>query len=402
MKKLGILTISILLCVCSFTSCIPSRQLNETAIVQAIGIDQLDNGDYELTLQIYSPKGPGANTGIDSSKNNANVLSVTGKTISEALDNAVVVQGEGIFTGQNRLLIIGETLAKNGVQQILSYFDRSRLTRQNIEVLVAKGNAKDIVSVNIEQGILAAETIEKMVENGEKNSYLCRTPYYLFTKSLYLYQGCAVVPIVELSEEQKNDTQSTGESQSGGDSEKQIESVDQVEVKETAIFRDYCMVDVFDTQLSQGLAYLNGGGEKSVVIAQNTDGWIASISLKIEKSKLVPQIEDDNITFCFSLQAEGEIDEIILPEGESVGYPQLHEFEEKCQEVISNQCKNAFVRAIYQDKSDILYLGDLVMKEDKELWKLIEDDFYDNLDQIEFKTDISVEIKQIGMEANAQ
>jgi len=54
MKKAVVL----LLAVCSLfcmTSCVDSEQLKEIAVVQAIGIDY-DKDEFQLTLQIYSPK----------------------------------------------------------------------------------------------------------------------------------------------------------------------------------------------------------------------------------------------------------------------------------------------------------------------------------------------------------
>ena len=117
---------------------------------------------YEVTMQIYAPKGGGSTTAIDTSNNNANIVSAKGKTkFQNAMIHATALQGEYIFAGHNRLLILGEEFAKQGVENVFSYFDRNHLTRQNIDVLVSKGKAKDIVALNIDQGILAAETLEK-------------------------------------------------------------------------------------------------------------------------------------------------------------------------------------------------------------------------------------------------
>ena len=52
MKRIWILALSVWMLTCS--GCIRSVQLNERAIVQAVGLDKEEDG-YALTLQLFDP-----------------------------------------------------------------------------------------------------------------------------------------------------------------------------------------------------------------------------------------------------------------------------------------------------------------------------------------------------------
>lgn len=401
MKRIALLGAAMLLSI-SMTSCIPGHELNETAIVQAVGIDWAEDG-YEITMQIYAPKGGGATTAIDTSNNNANILTAKGRTIGEAMNNATALQGEFILTGHNRLLIFGETLAREGVESLFSYFDRNHLTRQSIDVLVAKGDARDILSANIDQGILAAETLERVVENCELNGFIARNPYYLFSRDMYLYEGSSAVPVIELVN--PGGSSGPGESsqpESGPSSspEEEIQTIDVVQVEKTAVFRDYRMVDILEKEESQGYVFLSNNIDSTTLVAEDDDGRLASVNIYDCSSDLKPEFSGEEITFRLTVRAKASIDEVLLPKGENVGLEQLESFSESAEREISGRCTDAFQQAIREDRCNLLYLEDLVHKKNPELWKQIGDGFSDSLQNLKLETDVSVEITRLSVEAN--
>ena len=80
-----------------FTGCIQGVQTSELALVEAVGIDRTDDGRLKLTLQIFAPRGSGSATAVDSSKNNSAILTATGDTISQAVEQANQMQGKTMF-----------------------------------------------------------------------------------------------------------------------------------------------------------------------------------------------------------------------------------------------------------------------------------------------------------------
>ena len=383
----------------TFTSCFPSHELNETAIVQAIGVDWSKDG-FELTMQIFAPKGSGATTAIDTSNNNANIVSAKGETISEALNNATALQGEYIFTGQNRLLIIGEELAKRGVTDIFSYFDRNHLTRQNIEVLVSIGKAKDIISANIDQGILAAETIEKTVENCQINGFIAKCPYYVFSRNMFLYNGSVVVPVIEKSGGQEQKPKEKGSTSGDPAVSEEIQSVEVIKVEKTAVFTDYKLVDILDKDSSKGIVFLSDEIKKTMILAEDKEGNKGTVNIYHCDTKLVPHFKGDQIIFELKIKAKASIDEVLLPKEDYVAIDEIQEFARSAEDMIAKNCNTAFERAVKRNKSNILYLGDLVHKANPELWKVIQESFPKELDKLNFTTNIKLDITRLSIEAN--
>lgn len=398
MKKAICIVLSVAM-IFSLTSCFPSHELKETAIVQAIAVDMTDEG-YEVTLQFYAPKGSGATTAIDTSNNNANVVVAKGKTITEAIDQATAIQGEYIFTGNNRLLIIGERFAKEGVESLFSYFDRNHLTTQNIDVLVAEGSAKEVVSVNIDQGILAAEMLEKIVENCEENGMILRCPYYMFSQNMFQYQGSSVVPVIEKTGGQEEQSEDKGTESGDASVSESIQSVDVVKIEKTAVFKDYKLADIVDKDCSQGLAFLSNTVREATIVAEDTKGRLSSINLYSCDAKLKPEFQNNQITFVLRIKSKASIDEVLLPAGEYAGLDELELFAQSAEKLIADECTRAFNRIVKEDQSNVLYLGDLIHKNNPKLWTAIQNDFPDHLEKLNFRTEVDVDITRLSIEAN--
>ena len=73
MKRFGkrLLALLTLLPLLLLTGCIQGVQTSELALVEAVGIDRTEDGQLQLTLQIFAPRGSGSATAIDSSKNHS-------------------------------------------------------------------------------------------------------------------------------------------------------------------------------------------------------------------------------------------------------------------------------------------------------------------------------------------
>ena len=74
MKKLGILLVML-----SFllTGCVRIPSLQDMAVVQGVGVDYED-GEYQLTLQVFSAEGSGGQTILDPSQQNASTITCRG------------------------------------------------------------------------------------------------------------------------------------------------------------------------------------------------------------------------------------------------------------------------------------------------------------------------------------
>jgi spore germination protein KC len=362
----------------SFTGCIPSHQLNETAIVQAIGLDlEEGTGNYKITLQIYSPKGAGASTAIDTSKNNSSVITTSGKTISSAMRDATVHQGKSIFSGHNRIIVIGRSLAEKGIEEIFSYFNRDPLTRLNVPVMMADQTAEEIVTTNIDQGILAAETIRDILDNSQENGYVYTCPYYLLAKNMSLYEGCGAIPVVSFSDQKQEDDNS-------------IPLVTNLQIRNTAVFKNYQWVGDLDESQTRGLVLLSDQMEKTVLLPEGHN----SVGIYQCNASLKPEItEDQTVQFHLKVRAKAALEE----RGEEEEIP-LTQLQNQSAQLLEQEVQQAFGVIVNQYGADILYLKDLMIQEDVQFWEQQEDAFASQFSDIKLTTDIQVSIDRVGLE----
>lgn len=196
MKKISILALYLLLIL--FSGCMRSVQLNERAIVQAVGLDWKDS-EYALTMQIFDPE---AARGDDTS--GGKMLRVTGKTISQAMRNANLKQGQEIFWGHTKLIIIGEQIAKDGIESVMAYFNADAQSRPNIDVLIADGEAGEVLSEPLDSTILPVLSTKMMLEGYQDNGKLVRSQLRGILGSLENPAVGAYLPMAAFSGDEEN------------------------------------------------------------------------------------------------------------------------------------------------------------------------------------------------------
>lgn len=373
---------AVLLCL-SLGGCIPSRQLNETAIVQAIGIDlEEETGYYKITLQIYAPKGAGASTAIDTSKNNSSVILTSGPTLSSAIRAATMHQGKSIFLGHNRIIVIGRALAQHGIEEIFSYFNRNPLTRLNVPVMMADGTAEEIVTTNIDQGILAAEMIRDILDNSRENGYVYNCPYYLLSKNMVLYQGCGALPVVSFQSDED-----------GQQAEESIPLVTNLQVKNTAVFKNYRWAADLNESQTRGLVLLSNQMEKTVLLPSGKN------SVGIYQCSAVLKLDLDpsgRVNFHLKVRAKGSLEEQQV--GEQIS---LERLQQQSVALLEREVQDAFSLVVNQYGIDILYLQDLTIQEDRDFWEEQEQGFEDQFPNMTLTTDIQVSVDRVGLEAES-
>lgn len=399
MKKLWFIFGSLLI-LFSFSSCIQSSQLNETAIVQAIGIDKTED-QFQVTLQIYTPKGAGANTAVDTSKNNSSIIRVEGETLAKAIRNATLSQGKRIFTGHNRVLVIGKEMAQSGVEHIFSYFNRNALTRQNVTVLVAENTAEEIVTTSIEQGILAAETIKKTVDNTVQNGYIFPCPYYLLAKNMNLYHGAVAVPVISVQAKDQEEPQQ-GNASGSGDAQQgeTIPDISSIIIEKTALFHDYKMIGELTQTQTRGLLFLSDQIEKTILVAETENIGKCSLDIFRCHTKLEPVVQGDEITFLLKAEIKASLDEVLLPKGNSFSEEEIEKLEQYAVALLQQEMQDVFRVAVQENHCDLLYLGDLIRKENPDVWERIGSDFDERLQSVQLQTDIDFQIERVGLETD--
>lgn len=405
--KIKILILLILIVIISiFTGCIPKTELNEREIVQGIGID-LKEDKYLLTIQVFTPEGGGGKTNIDASKTNAKIIESEGETITEAMEKASLEQGKKVFFGNNRVLIIGKELAISGIDEIISFFLRDyESSRPTVDVLVADNTAKEILSTNINQGIVPAETIEKLIQNTQKLGKSNEIQFLDLVKNIVNHSDSATIPIIKINkndekqngdknEEKQNEDKKQEESEKGD----VIPTIPKLQISETALFKKDKMIGILNSEETEGLMWIRNLINQSIITTQISNIPKLSLIILQNNTEIIPNFNGNDIKFNININAKSKINEADLPENQSISQEeQMDEICKKVEIVIQEICQQTLNKAIKEYGVDIFNFGNIIWKKNPEFWIKIKDNWENIISEINFNFNIKVEITKLGLE----
>ncbi len=237
MKRLSLVLVFLIFIFLS--SCLPSVQLSERAIVEAIGIDNFD-GNYTISVAYYYPESNNAETSQTS------FVKHTAKSISSAIAGINSKISKKLYLGHNNIVVIGESAAENDVWTILKYFDADPQTKADICVFVAE-NAEEIIAFKNEDSEINPQNMLKITENSLQLGAGCEYKLY---KAVAMGQSSTksfVLPFGRITEEKH------------------------FEIAGSVLFKDGALVDILSSEQTRGLQWYNANIKGSIISLEDYD-----------------------------------------------------------------------------------------------------------------------------------
>lgn len=348
MKKIAALILAIL-CMVSFTSCTGATQLDDRLIIQGIGID-VDGGEYLATIMYLD---------TDNKRDEApgtGVIYSNGKTVMDALTNAVSQSGKEPLYGQNLFLIIGSTLAKQGIGNAMNFFANFYESRPTISIFISTTSAKNIMST---PGVTAT-IIDKLGETETASGRIILSNLKDFISDNLNKTSQPKTALIERE----------------GDS---------VYTSGTAIFKNDKLVGMLSYEETLGaLIILNDTKVASEVVT--LEGEDVSFSISNCKTKIKTYISNSMLEFDIDIKAKVDIYE-------------LNEFKESIKKDIEkrvqNICDYAIEKCIKEYSADIFGFGKRVLQTDEDYYENV-DDWEGVLKGARYNTSVEIELSNLS------
>lgn len=136
MKK--VLTILLLFSMMiSLTGCWNRMELNELAITVGLAIDKVKENEYKISVQVVDPSEVAPKQG-STGRSPVTLYHAKANTVFEALRKITTVSPRKIYLAHLRILIIGETVAKEGIAKSLEMLSRDHEVRSDFYIVLAK------------------------------------------------------------------------------------------------------------------------------------------------------------------------------------------------------------------------------------------------------------------------
>lgn len=157
---------SLLLTIVFCTGCWDWRELDEIAIVKAVGIDVHKDG-FEVTVQIINPREVELDmTGYEAP---ISTYSATGPTIIEAVRNLSNEMSREAYFSHLHIAVISEELASRGIAPAIDFFRRDHEMRSDFNFMISKHvPAKDVVGILTSLESVPANRFFQSLQTSEK------------------------------------------------------------------------------------------------------------------------------------------------------------------------------------------------------------------------------------------
>lgn len=175
MKKiLTLLTILLFL-----GGCADYKEVNEMAIVSAIGIDYTDD-EFAITLEVLNEKIP------EKEQINSYTRTAKDKNLGVAIEKAADLLSHRAYYPHVRLLILGKEVAEEHLQEINDFFLRSTYFRENFNIVVSnEHSAEEILKITTKENPIASSTIMLLLQtNGYASDYAIDKKNYMFLQEI--------------------------------------------------------------------------------------------------------------------------------------------------------------------------------------------------------------------------
>jgi len=360
------------------TGCWDRDELNEIALVRGIGIDILDNGQIEVSVEISVPKDPSGNetegTALGSGGITLPIVRTgRGVTIPDALEKLQKVIPRKIFWGHAEVIIINENLAKTGLRDKMDYFMRDPRFRLHAYVFVTKGKAKDMLG--LETSLYSPSEVLTGFSEGKVMLHVT-----LINLLDMLNSGDAAIPMIKKVPPQKKSKP-----------EQTIPFIVQ-----SAIFKNDKMVGTISDKLTRGVKWIQNDIEESqvTVYSKKGNGYISMTLLRAEM-KFVPVIKDEKWKMIIKARTD---DDINLNESQlNLKDPKNIEIIEKeLEKKLTARLQNTLDKVQKEYKADVFGFGEAFHRKYPKQWKESKDHWDEMYPNLEVELDIHANVLRTG------
>ena len=373
--------LALILAAALLSGCIPHAELDEKAIILAIGIDY-EEEEYSVTFQYYNPTGLGGPAPVDNTQPNVLTSSGKGMDVYEALEDASFKCGRELLLGVAQIILIGEEAAKNSVKDVMDFSKTCFQSHPYMLVAVAEGKAEDYMQVKFSEGISSTNKLKYLLQNAERYGMAALPSALDLFISLDTRQQSACLPRLKLNEDGKSDASEDGKS---------------VEISGGVLIKDGKAQDNEDMEVMKGLQLLSGKINETTVTFRQ-EGEPVTVSLMDIQQTLTPAFEDGKLIFQVSIRCGGKYH--TTPKG--IGSAEDDQTRRECAEQLKKIMQTAAESTVQKYGADPFNLERTVRHCNYKLWEQAKDNWEELLKESVFLFDIEVEIDRMSLSVDSK
>ncbi|MEE6449326.1 Ger(x)C family spore germination protein [Gottfriedia acidiceleris] len=382
------LIVSFLIVSIFLSGCSNYKELNQIAIVVAMGIDYLPKENkYQVTIQIMNPSAIASQTSPQGIPVIA--LEEKGRTISEAARNVSKKGSRTNIYSHVALVIIGETLAKEkSLNYIFDVFERDSKIRVNIPVIIARDKNVNTVMNNIASlDKISSKSIVGKIKN--TSSLLGENQETLMREVISAISSSGREPVINGASLERK----TKKSQTLENMETVKSSYDKI--NGTGIFRDGKLVGWLDGPQAKSIQIIdNLIKETNIQIPCNKKEYD---SMEITRLKSTTEIKMKGTIPIINIKVNsiGHIDEVLCNDNFDKAIT-LNKYEKLAENVIK-QTIEVGISEVKKLGGDAFGFGEKLHLTNPKIFKKYEGNWNDTFKKSKVSVNVDVQINNVGM-----
>ncbi|MFC4303820.1 Ger(x)C family spore germination protein [Cohnella boryungensis] len=363
-----------LLSMLMLSGCWSQINFDQLTVVSAIGLDAAEDDQVRVTLQLANPTLPIAASGGGQQRRPYANYDATGITIHAAIQQIQHQAKKSLFFPQTKIVLIGEKLARRGLDDLLDYFWRETDQNLNSWVLVSRQSAHKTLE--------EAKELEP-VPSQEWKKYLAGTWKRPLHPDVEIYQFLPRLNQVGFQAMSPGIFRSSSAGQDGV-----------MEIGGTAVFRNDRMVGWLTGDESQIVNWLTRGSSRGSFQTDIEHEEAVNFSLTSIRAKIVPVVRDGRLAMRLKLTGVAEVLTTTMPLDFSQAQPML-------RQVLNRQVERAVSKTM--DKlfvtygSDVIGFGETLHRRMPSEWKKRKASWDSDLKKVDVEIAVSFRIKRAGL-----
>ncbi|ANY69303.1 hypothetical protein BBD42_24570 [Paenibacillus sp. BIHB 4019] len=371
-KYAAILSLLLLL-----SGCWSQINFDQLTVVSAIGLDLNKQGQLEVTVQLVNPTLPVAAGGGGQQRRAIATYAATGVTIESALEVIRKQAKKSLFFSQTKVILIGERLARQGMDDMMDFFWREPNQNFNSWIMVSRRPIKEVLTRSQELQAVAADEWKAYFKSKRYKPTSGGIQLYQFLPRLEQTSFQAAVPGMFL-------VNSTG-------SKNMI-----MEITDLAVFRNNKMVGWLNSEEAQIVSWLTELSSMGMFEIATKDIKSVMFDLDSIHMAISPVYVNGKLKMNVRMKTKASI---------KTSTELLDLSEKQTTDLLKKELSDALTASIEKTvyklfrsyKSDVIGFGEAIHRRDAKSWKKMKNNWNEELAQIDVQTSISIEIVKSGL-----
>jgi spore germination protein KC len=378
-KRLVVFLLCILSVILLTTGCWNRKELDQLAIVAAVGIDKGEDQKIKLTIQVIKPGAlKSSSEGGSGKEEGVWIIKSSGNTIFDAVRNFVEKSGRKLFWPHTMVIVIGENMAKDGVIQVIDWFLRDHEMRLQTWVLVSQGEASEVIKGDSGLEKIPASHLERMIKESDA---LSKSVAFNLMEVTNMITSQSSHPVIGRISKNK----------SGQDDEEELI------LKGAGVFQKDRLIGWLNPLETRGYLWIKGKVKSGVITIPCPEHPDQLISLEIIKSKtkVKPRLEMGMLKYTIEVDINCNLGEQMCIE--DLNPEMIAVLEDEERQAVEKEIVALIRKAQEEYKLDILGLSEATMREFPKEWNKVKEQWAEEFPQAEVEVKVNSRLLLKGM-----